>query len=378
MKKTAWGKSARLLCVLLILTIVIIPQLGCQANLENNLSGSSAYQGISKEGYYLDTICQITVYAMKDEDGRLADMDQEEQEQEVLQIITDAFLECDKYEKILSRTIEDSEIARINQAQGEPVEVSDTTIEVLQKGIEYGRLSGGLFDITIGKASDLWDFHDVDEEHQAEGEIPDGEQLKEAVSHVDYTKIQIEGNTVTLEDPEMEIDLGGIAKGYISDKIAEFLESRGVTSAVINLGGNIVTVGGRTTALLSDQMTPFSIGITDPQSDRGELLGAFPCQNKVVVTSGTYERYMIKDGVKYHHILDVETGYPADTDVLSVTIIAEKGSGADADGISTTCLVLGMEKGMEWIESMDGVEAVFVDTEGNVQISDPSIQFEEY
>ena len=380
MRKNHFQIRSRHLLPVLILILFIIPQLGCQANLENyqGPGGTEVYQGISKEGYYLDTVCQITVYGMRDEDGKLTEMTEEEREKEALQIITNAFLECDRYEKILSRTAEGSEIWEINHAGGKPVEVSDVTIEVLKKGIEYGKLSGGLFDITIGPASDLWDFHDIDENHQAEGEIPEDEKLKEAIQHVDYRKIQIDGNQVTLKDPEMEIDLGGIAKGYISDKVAAYLEEMGVTGAVINLGGNIVTIGGRTASLLSDETEPFSIGITDPQSERGELLGAFPCENQVVVTSGTYERYMIKDGVKYHHILDVKTGYPADTDVLSVTIIADKGCGADADGISTACLVLGMEKGMEWVQSLDGVEAVFVDTEGNVQISDSSIRFQQY
>lgn len=369
----------RAFLLVLFLAIFIIPQLGCQANLENyqDLGSFSAYQGISKEGYYLDTICQITVYAMKDEEGKLAAMNEEEQEKEILQIITDAFLECSRYEKILSRTVEGSEIWQINHGNGEAVEVSDVTVEVLKKGIEYGQLSGGLFDITIGKASDLWDFHDIDEEHQAEGQLPAEEELKEAIRHVDYKKIQIDGNQVSLKDPEMEIDLGGIAKGYISDKVAEYLEEQGVSSAVVNLGGNIVTIGGRTASLLSEEMSPFSIGITDPQSERGQLLGAFPCTDKVVVTSGTYERYMIKDGVKYHHILDVKTGYPVDTDVLSVTIIADKGHGADADGISTTCLALGMDEGLEWIQTLEGVEAVFVDTEGNIRISNESIGFQQ-
>lgn len=364
-------KLSRLLIAALIIIVIIIPQLGCQSNVEN-------YQGISKTGYYLDTICQITIYGVKDRDGSLKAMSGEEQEQAIFQLITDAFLECDRYEKILSKTIADSEISQINRAKGKPVKVSDTTIEVLKKGIEYGEISQGLFDITLGKATDLWDFHDVDDMHQAEGQIPDEEELKEAVSHADYTKIKIEGNTVTLTDPEMEIDLGGIAKGYITGKVAAYLEERNVISAVLDFGGNIVTIGGKTNGLLSEDMTPFSIGITDPQSESGQLLGAFSCENKTVVTSGTYERYLIKDGVKYHHILDIETGYPADTDVLSVTVIAAKDRGADADGISTTCLVLGVEKAMKLIEDLDGIEAVFVDTEGNIRMTDETMDWNGY
>lgn len=382
--------AGRGLALLLVLTF-IIPQLGCQANGENSGIGAANNQGVSKTGYYLDTVCQITVYGVdpdSDLGKSLAAMSEEEQEKEVLQLITDAFLECDRYEKLLSKTISSSEISQINAAAGKGVTVSDTTIEVIEKGLEYGDLSGGAFDITIGKASELWDFHDIDENHEAAGNLPDEAALKEAVGHVDYRKVKMEGNRVTLLDPDMEIDLGGIAKGYISDRVTSYLEDRGVISAVVNLGGNIVTLGSKAPSLLSGlpdsgedapedaNTVPFSVGIADPRSDGGGILGTFPCVNKVVVTSGTYERYVLKDGVKYHHILDVKTGYPVDTDLDSVTIIAEKGMGADADGLSTTCLALGMEKGLALIRSLDGVEAVFVDVDGNVKLSDDAMELE--
>ncbi len=361
----------KVLLLSLLIIALIIPQLGCQSKVEN-------YQGYSKMSYCLDTICTITIYAMSDEDGTLAAMSEDDQKTAILQLITDAFLEADRYENILSKTIEGSDVYEINHAGGQPVEVSDTTIEVLKLGIEYGQLSEGAFDITIGKATDLWDFRNVDENHESENELPSGEELTEAISHVDYTKIQIEGNLVTLADPEMEIDLGGIAKGYITSRVSEYLQEAGVISAVLDFGGNIVTLGGKTQSLLSSEMTDFSIGITDPQSEISSLFGYFTCSDKTVVTSGTYERYVVKDGVTYHHILDVETGYPVDTDVLSVTIIADRSKGAEADCISTTCLILGMEKGMEFIQTIDGVEAVFMDSDGNVEVSDQNMNFTVY
>ena len=230
-------------------------------------------------------------------------------------------------------------------------------------------------DITIGKASQLWDFHEADavtSEGDAVSLLPDASELAEAVKHVDYTSIKVNGQTVTLADPEMEIDLGGIAKGYIADRVTDFLEARGVNSAVVDLGGNIVTIGSKTTELLpglsSDTVTtyPFNIGIKDPQSETGQLLAVFPAHDKTVVTSGTYERYLIQDDVKYHHILNPATGWPIDSDVLSVTIIAEKGCAVDAVGLSTTCLALGVEQGIKLIEQLNSVEAVFVDAEGSI------------
>lgn len=374
MKKVFTKKFVKKAVLALLIIALIIPQSACKSNGQNAASN----QGISKTGFFLDTVCSITIYGLADEDGRLAAMSGEEMEKECYLIITDAFKLCSEYENMLSKTIETSDIARINNAEGKAMTVSDETIEVLKKGMEFGRLSGGAFDITIGKATDLWDFHDNAESGHEGGVVPAEKDLRDAISHVNYENIKIEGNRVSLTDPETEINLGGIAKGYIADKAAEYLEERGVVSAIVDLGGNIVAIGGKTSQIAASgdtQETDFKIGIKDPLSSSGGLLELIPCKNKTVVTSGTYERYFEKDGVKYHHILDVNTGYPVDTDVLSVTIIADRGKSADCDGLSTTCLALGMDKGMELVKSLEGFEAVFVDKDGNVEISSDNIKF---
>lgn len=374
MKKVFTKKFVKKAVLALLIIALIIPQSACKSNGQNAASN----QGISKTGFFLDTVCSITIYGLADEDGRLAAMSGEEMEKECYLIITDAFKLCSEYENMLSKTIETSDIARINNAEGKAVTVSDETIEVLKKGMEFGRLSGGAFDITIGKATDLWDFHDNAETGHEGGVVPAEKDLRDAISHVNYENIKIEGNRVSLTDPETEINLGGIAKGYIADKAAEYLEERGVVSAIVDLGGNIVAIGGKTSQIAASgdtQETDFKIGIKDPLSSSGGLLELIPCKNKTVVTSGTYERYFEKDGVKYHHILDVNTGYPVDTDVLSVTIIADRGYSAECDGLSTTCLALGMDKGMELVKSLEGFEAVFVDKDGNVEISSDNIKF---
>lgn len=357
----------KIFTVILLITVLIIPQLGCKAQ-QNN------YQGVTKTGFYMDTVCQITIYSMTG----VNDMDEEEQKQQALSVITGAFKLCDEYEKRLSKTIEGSQIYKINHAAGAPVEVDETTIEVIEKGIEYGEISGGNFDITIGQVTDLWDFHEQDEAGEKTGQVPDGEAIANAVSHVDYEQIIIQGNTVRLTDPQAEIDLGGIAKGYVADRIGDYMEEQGVTGAVISLGGNIVVIGGKGESMTdSSADADFAVGIRDPQSDSGDLAGILRCKDKTIVTSGTYERYFEQDGIRYHHILDPRTGYPFDTDVLSVTIIADKGRSVDCDGLSTTCLTLGVEKGMELIGSMDGIEAIFIGTDGQVTISDDNLDFEE-
>lgn len=377
MKKVFIKKFVKKAVLALLIVALIIPQSACKSNGQN----ADANQGISKTGFFLDTVCSITIYGLADEDGRLADMSYEELEKECYLIITDAFKLCSQYENMLSKTIETSDIARINNAGGNAVTVSDETVEVLKKGMEFGGLSDGAFDITIGKATDLWDFHDNLESGHEGGTVPSEKDLKEAISHVNYKNIKIEGNRVSLIDPETEINLGGIAKGYIADKAAEYLKERGVVSAIVDLGGNIVALGGKAPQLVevsadatAAEQDEFKVGIKDPTAEDGSLLGIVTCKNKTVVTSGTYERYFEKDGVKYHHILDVNTGYPVDTDVLSVTIIADRGYSADCDGLSTTCLALGMDKGMKLVKSLEGFEAVFVDTDGNVEVTSDSIK----
>ena len=169
-----------------------------------------------------------------------------------------------------------------------------------------------------------------------------------------------------------KIDLGAIAKGYIADKVAEFLESKGVTSAVVDLGGNIVVIGEKGESIDNPVGTEFKVGIADPNSEG--LLGLLECKDKTVVTSGTYERYFELDGKRYHHVLDTKTGYPADTDLLAVTIVADKGHSVDCDGLSTSCLALGKEKGLKLIQGLDGVQAIFIDKDGKVTKSDESLK----
>ena len=280
MRKFSLKNYMKKAALALLIIALIIPQSACKSNGQN----ASANQGISKTGFYLDTICTITIYGMEDRDGRLAAMSDEELKKECYLVITDAFKVCTEYENLLSKTVEGSDIDRINSAGGKPVTVSDETIGVIKRGIRFGELSGGAFDITIGKATDLWDFHDDAETGHEGGTIPSEKALKEAVSHVDYRNIEIEGNEIRLTDPETEINLGGIAKGYIADKVAEYLESRGVVSAIVDLGGNIVALGGKSAQLvISGGETEFRVGIKNPKAEDGSLLGIVPCKDRTVV-----------------------------------------------------------------------------------------------
>jgi thiamine biosynthesis lipoprotein len=159
----------------------------------------------------------------------------------------------------------------------------------------------------------------------------------------------------------MKVDLGAIAKGYAADEVARILKENGVKHAIINLGGNVMTIGGNPNG------KPWRIGIQDPYNPRGEYLGILPIKDKTVVTSGTYERYFIENGKRYHHILDPDTGYPTDNKLDSVSIITDKS--IDGDGLSTSTLLLGLDEGMKLIEKLENVEAIFVTSDKQVYVS---------
>lgn len=321
-------------------------------------AGSKAPEPVSNDGYFLDTICSVSVYRMTAEDGSVKDASG--MEDEALDVINGSFEVCKDLESKLSRTRKDSDVSRINSAKGEWTEVSAETLDLIQKGVAYSELSGGDFDITVGGVTKLWDFHAA----EGEAKIPDEEAVAEAVKHVGYEGVETDGSRVRLADPEAEIDLGGIAKGYIGDSMTEYLEERGVVSAVINLGGNVICIGGKT------DESGFVIGVETPFSDRREIIGTVEAADKTLVTSGIYERRIEVDGKSYHHILDTATGWPAETDLDAVTLIADKGSSADIDALSTTCLIKGADEGMKLIENTDGVEAIFVLSDGSIRTTD--------
>ncbi|MDO5424301.1 MAG: FAD:protein FMN transferase [Eubacteriales bacterium] len=262
---------------------------------------------------------------------------------------------CEDYEKLFSRTLEGSDIYQINHAAGAPVEVSDDTISLLKTALSYSELSDGAFDCTIAPVSALWDFKNNT------GTVPEAEALQEAVSLVDYRTVSIDGNSVTLENPQAALDLGGIAKGYIADRLKEFLLEEGISGATINLGGNVLAIGEKPSKAM------WKIAIQKPFAEHGEVIEAVSISEGSVVTSGVYERYFTVDGQIYHHLLDPETGYPVQNELLSVTIVSE--NSVDGDALSTICFVLGYEKGAELIQSLNepGLEAIFVFEDESIQ-----------
>ena len=273
-------------------------------------------------------------------------------------ILDDAMDICKDLESQFSRTLESSEIYRLNHRNKEETTfaLSSQTAELLEKSLYYCSISDGAFDITIEPVSSLWDFT------SRSAVLPAPDQISEAVEKIGFESLLLEKQVLTFLSEETSLDLGAIAKGYIADEIKEYLVERGVKSAVINLGGNVLCIGSKPDG------ESFKIGLKRPFGDESETFAIAKVSDMSVVTSGVYERYFELDGKRYHHILDPETGYPYDNDLISVTILSKYS--VDGDGLSTACFSLGLKKGMELIDSLDGVYGCFIDKDYQVYYSE--------
>ena len=282
-------------------------------------------------GWYFDTLVSLTLYGA-DETA-----------------MADALAECERYENLLSKTIEGSDVWRINHAGGETVTVSEETWQILRRAGEISAATGGAFSITIAPISAMWDFTGGTKR------MPTDEERIAALPLVDDSAIVLgEGNTVTLP-AGVQIDLGGIAKGYIADQLAALLAPR-CMGAIISLGGNTYVVGDKPNGSLN------TIGVQDPFAITGSLEGVLMCKNISAVTSGTYERgFEGNDGKWYHHILDPQTGLPAETDLVSATLLMT--SSMSADALATAFIVVGSERALAMAAEM-GVDAVFITKDG--------------
>ena len=316
---------------------------------------------VSKEGFYFDTIITITLYGTDDK-----------------KYINDCFSLASEYENKFSNTVESSEISQINDANGAYVTVSDDTLKLIQDGIAYADESDGRFDIAIGTLSDLWNISEIAEnldssDNEADASVlPSEEAVQEALQHIDYHAIDIKGNQVRLTDPDVRLDLGGIAKGYIADQMRTYLREQGITEGVISLGGNVLTLGEKKSG------DDYSIGIQKPFASSGTSLGVIKVKDASVVSSGIYERYYRIGDKIYHHILDTKTGYPVENNLYQVTIISK--SSMDGDALSTTCFALGLDEGMKLIEQTKDTEAIFVTEDGKTHCTSGignTVHFEE-
>lgn len=252
----------------------------------------------------------------------------------------------------------ESEIVNINTNAGiKPVKVSADIFKLVEVGKLLSEEAEGSFDISIGPLTSLWHIGFPD------AKKPDQQEINAVLPYIDYKQILLnhEQQTIFLKKQGMQLDLGAIAKGFITDEVCKILNEYGVTTAIIDLGGNIYVLGK------SPSQKPWSVGIQDPFSARGETIGKLAETNKSIVTSGIYERFIQVGETKYHHLLDPRDGYPFMNDLAGVSIISDKS--VDGDALSTLVFSKGLKDGMKYIESTTNVDAIFITTNKKVYVS---------
>jgi len=282
--------------------------------------------------FALDTLCVVFLHEFADPD------------------VYDAiFARIHEIESRMSAFLPDSDISRINASAGiEPVQVHDDVFMVIKRALRYAEISDGAFDPSIGPLASLWNIMGENPS------VPSQAQIDAVLPLVNWRYVELDPQTrsVFLRQPGMALDLGGIAKGYAADEALAIIREAGINRALIDLGGDVITFG------VKADRTPWRVGLQAPYGDRGSIFGIISGWDMTVVTSGVYERFFTYNGRNYHHLFSPFDGHPARTGLLSATVVAEVSM--DADALSTAIFVLGYERGRALIESLDGVEAVFV------------------
>ena len=343
MTKTNRKRGVRLLALLLCAWLLT----GCAAQ-DTPEKGNALFPTASAEkkadphakttgvGFYFDTVVYLTLWGAPEG------------------LVDEVWAACERYENLLSKTIATSDVSRINAANGKPVRVDAETYAILAEAKEISRLTDGAFSVTIAPITALWSFTGT-----SVNSVPTDETRLNLLPLVDDQRITLgEDGTVTLP-AGMQIDLGGITKGYIADKVADIIREK-ATAGIISLGGNVYTVGQKPDG------SRFSVAITDPlqPSMSRSIIYTRDC---TVVTSGTYERGFNFGGVRYHHILDPKNGWPAQSDLVSATFVMS--SSMEADALATACIVLGSEKALALADSLQA-DALFIRADGSILTTD--------
>lgn len=289
---------------------------------------------LSRTALVMDTLVEIRAYG---DDQSVLD-----------KAISAAFDEMTRLEQLLSSHIPESEISRLSSSW-KPLSLSHETIELLKLGQQIAEQSHGAFDMGLGALIKLWDIQGDSPR------IPTEQELLRALKGIGPQTLTIDGLEVKKQDSQIQIDLGGIAKGYVVDRSVDILRQYGITSAAVNAGGDIRLLGDK-------QGQPWQIGIQHPRKAE-EILVTLPLKNCAVVTSGDYERFFERDGVRYHHIFDPASGKPARL-CQSVTVIAAEAARADA--LATAAFVLGPQAGIKLLEELPGVDGLLVSAEGKI------------
>lgn len=302
--------------------------------------GCASEQVVSRSDFALDTVVTITAYGTED-----------------AAVLDPAFKLIRDYDQKWNAFSADSEIEKINQAAGKnPVQVSEETFEIIKASMIYSQLTDGRFDISAGSLIELWGIGEPETKDK-----PAQSAINEALQKVDYHKIQLDedAHSVFLIEPGMKLNLGAMAKGYIGSKVKTLLKEQGLDHVLINLGGNIVLIGGK------DQRNDFVIGVQDPDESEGEPVGQISAKDKSIVVSGDYQRYFTDAaGKKYHHILDAKKGTPVESGLRSVAVMTDDALKADA--LSTCLFIMGEEAALQYVNQIPNVECLLITTDHRI------------
>ena len=288
-----------------------------------------------KTVYAMDTVMNLSAYGANSDN-----------------VLNKAETEILRLDDLWRRKNENSEIYKINNLKS--VSVSSDTSELIQTAIGISKKTDGIFDITIAPVMDLWGFY------TKEFNVPDESGLKDALSRVNYNNIAVDGDNVSVSE-NTEIDLGGIAKGFLSDRITQIYRENGIESGIVSLGGNVQTLGRKPDGKL------WRVAIQNPDNEN-VFLGVLSVENMAVITSGGYQRYFEQDGITYHHIINPNDGFPADSGLKSVTVVSE--SGTLADGLSTAFFVMGLEKSIEYWRANGGFDIIMLTDDNELYITE--------
>lgn len=330
-----FAKKTYFLPVLLLVFTLLLS--GC-----NTQTNPPSSEPLRQTQFMMGTTITISLYDHQDES-----------------ILKACFDRISELENALSMNKENTLLDEVNSQSGiTPVVVNADMFDVIKKGLYYSNLTEGSFDITIGPIVKLWNIG------FPEARVPSQAEIDQNLPLIDFSQVVLDESkqTVFLSQPGMKIDLGGIAKGFTADEMVKILKANGVEHAIIDLGGNVYTLGTKVDG------SPWKVGIQDPFNPRGQIIGYIPISNKSAVTSGIYERYLEADGKKYHHILDPSTGYPFENEIAGVTIISD--ASIDGDALSTSVFSKGIEEGLNFVNSLEGIDAIFISKNKEVYITE--------
>jgi thiamine biosynthesis lipoprotein len=334
------GSMKRFPLIVLIIVSIMLTALGLM------FFSSQRTREYKSEEFLMDTLVSIRVYG--------SDTDR------LKRAVADAFTEMRRLNDLTDRfalpgtaAFETSNVCQINAAAGiEPVQVDEDVLAILEMAKKYHELTGGVFDITIGPVMDVWGFG------RAEQRVPSENELQQALAYVNSKKLVLdkEKRTAFLTEPGMSLDLGAIVKGYATDKAIQILQKHGVKEALLDAGGNIRVLGKK------DGKSPWKIGIQDPRNSTN-LVAVLSLVDEAAVTSGDYNRFFIRQGKRYHHLISPYTGRPAGEN-MSVTVVA--GNATLADVLSTSLFMLNPEQALKLAGEIQGVDALIIAGEGRI------------